>query len=176
MANLANPADLALLVDLPEDDQRVALALRRASGRFIDAVGWPVLEEEATVTLTGDGGRTLWLPGRNVTAATATIDDKPVTGTKLDRRLGALRRASGWPDGTDIEVTFTAGWEADKVPDGIQDAVLEHAAHIGTSLGLFSQESTGTSSASYSAAATTGATQKWVDAVARYAVGVGERS
>ena len=163
---LASVKDLALLLRVPEQDARLALALRRASSRFIDAVGWPVVRQENdTLVLHGDGSRSLPLPARNVTAATATIDGEPATGLVLDKRLGVLTRAAGWPYGhANIVVTYTHGWPIEEMPEGIQDAVLEHASHLALTTGVATQEGTGTSSVTWAKEATVGVTQKWTEA------------
>ena len=186
MTQLAAAKDLALLLGVPENDPRVELALRRASARFIGAVGWPVLRKvDDVLVVDGHGGRRLTLPAMNVTAAAVQIDGEPANvvtrattnqDVVLNPRLGILHRAAGWPAGpANILVTYTHGWASDEIPGDIQDAVLEQAGHIAFTLGLASQESASGLSITYSAAATGGVTQRWADAVDRYRV-TGDRT
>ena len=59
---LAETRDLAVLTGRPVSDPKIGLALRRASGAFVDAVGWPVVVTTETRVLRGDGGPELLLP------------------------------------------------------------------------------------------------------------------
>lgn len=162
---------------MPEQSPQLALALVRASARFIGAVGWPVVKHTTDILLSGEGGKILPLPAQNITAATAVIDGVGLVDARLNPRLGHLVRAAGWPCGYDnITVSYTAGWDETEIPGDIQDAVLEHAGHIVDNLGLMEQETTGPFTERYSSAAINGVTQKWSDAVERYRVGVGDRS
>lgn len=182
MANLANLSDLTLMLGVPDDDPFAALALRRASSRFIEAVGWPVIEQvAATITLRGDGGCHLQLPGMNVRDATARIGGEKVTDAALDPRLGLLTCKAGWPCGERVEVTFTAGWAEGEIPGGIQDAVLEQAAALHAAMvnkgasrvtrGPFTFEWQGGAGLGQ-----VGATATWDEAVRAYRVGIGDWS
>lgn len=176
---LAKAKDLALLLDLQEQDPRVALALRRASDAFAGAVHYPVsrvVDDE--VLLRGDGSQELFLPGRPVESATVQLPDgetvvasvAPGSDVVLDARLGVLTRPAGWPHGP-LLVTFTHGWPQDEIPGDIQDAVLEKAHQVAHTLGFIKSETTGPFNTQYE-----GVTQKWVDTAARYRIGVGDRS
>lgn len=180
MTDLATMTDLALLLRTPQDDPRAALALRRASDRFADDVGWPVAQTiDDQLLLSGHGGTRLSLPALNVTAAAVSIDGEPAInasttpdGIVLNPRLGILYRAAGWPVGfANIAITYTHGWPEGEIPGGISDAVLEQAVHNAASLGVFSQENRGSLSGSYSPGALGGTTQRWEEAVAKYRPG-----
>jgi len=166
MATLVMPMDLATLLGVPQDNPKLVLALRRASDRFVGDVGWPVAETTATVTLYGDGGIRMFVPAMNVTVATVT----DVDGVVLDSRLGMLTLAGGWVDGAAYTIVYTCGWNEVSIPGDIQDAVLEQAAHVASTLGVFSQENRGSLSGSYSAGALGGVTQRWSDTVGRYSI------
>jgi len=170
MATLVKPMDLATLLDVPQDNPKLVLALQRASDRFIGDVGWPVAEATATVTLYGDGGIRMFVPAMNVTVATVTDVDGVVIAV-LDSRLGMLTLAGGWVDGAAYTVVYTCGWNEVSIPGDIQDAVLEQAAHVASTLGVFSQENRGSLSGSYSPGALGGVTQRWSDTVDRYTIG-----
>lgn len=177
---LATLLDLATLTGLPETEPRLALALRRASGAFVDAVGWPVvLTTDEVILLRGDGSQELILPARPVISASVVIDevtevatDDPAGPLVLDGRLGVLTRRAGWPGL--VRLKWTYGYR--DIPEGIVDVVLERAAHIAEDLGLYASISTGSLSETYAAGVTGGATERWVQTVARYQVGVGDRS
>lgn len=155
------------------------LALRRASDAFAGAVHFPVLRtENDKVLLRCDGSRNLILPARPVEAASVQLDggevevagESPGSPLLLDRRLGILSRAAGWPDRDVVLVTYTHGYPEDKIPGDIQDAVLERASYVAETLGFVDSESKGPFSRSF------GVTQQWVDTVERYRIGVGDRS
>jgi hypothetical protein len=171
---LAAAADLATLTNLPATSPALLLALERASNRFRAAVGHPVhLVEDDVVLLDGDGGLTLLLPGIPCTDISVKIDGVTVTDWTVAALLGVLRRTNSfWPDGLgNIEVTFTHGW--DPIPGAIQDAVLEQAAvQALVPVGVQSESAIG-QSVTYGLASTIGVTQKWVDAVNRYRLGLG---
>lgn len=181
---LAEAKDLAILLNLPANDPGLELALRRATDAFIGAVGHPVVRTEATRLLRGDGGPELQIPARPVHSATVTLGDRSHTALPgattgsviLDGHLGTLTRPSTWPRGAMVSVTYDAGYGPDEIPGDIQDVVLERAAHIAEDLGVFRQESVGSVSVTVEAAAAGGATQRWVDTVDRYRVGVREWS
>jgi hypothetical protein len=100
------------------------------------------------------------------------------TEYRLLRRTGTLVRSGYgvWTKDYEIEVDCTYGFATNAVPGDIKDAVLEHAATLALTLAHVQQESAGATSAGYNQNATTGVTQKWVEAVARYAVGEGDES
>lgn len=180
MATLARPADLAILLGVcSEEDEKLLLALQRASDAFAAAVDWPVLESRLEHLVYGDGGKFLRLPARPVSTAEAWIGGSdladPVEGMLLDSRLGLLRCASGWPDGVPVLVRYTAGWTEEEVPGAIQDVVLERAAHLYEVPGAVKQESTLGMSITYTDASL-GVSQRWSDVVDRYMVGAGDWS
>lgn len=173
---LAKPEDLAALIRLPETSPRLLLALERASNRFRAEVGHPVhLVQGDVVELDGDGTDTLHLPAAPFTSISVKVDGAAVTDFTASRRSGVLRRACRWPDGLgNIQVTYTHGYAV--IPGAIQDAVLEQAAVQAVVLPGVQQETAGSQSITWGVSATTGATQKWTDAVNTYSLGRGDRS
>lgn len=169
---LATPEDLAVLVRKSSTDPKVRLALKRASGRFRDAVGYPVsLTTDDVLTRLGDGTDTMFLKAAPVLAVSVTSGGEtiPPDSYQLDAENGILYAVDkAWNWRTPFTITYTHGY-AD-IPEGIQDAVLEQATTICLSFAHVQQETALTNNASYGQAATVGVTQKWVDAVATYSL------
>lgn len=169
---LADPADLALKLGVPADDARLLLALRRAGDRFEGAIGYPVrLVTDDVEHVSGDGTDTLLLRCRPIVGQPAVkVDGVAVTDFSVGRHSGILRRKNRacWPDDLDnVEVTYSHGW--DQVPGDIQDAVLEQAETQYLTVVAYQSRSAGSESVTYSALAAVGVTQRWTDAVNRYA-------
>lgn len=125
LAPLATVADLEArgVVVAAEEADAVAVYLDVASTLVRDAAGSPIGEVTSTVVLEGSGGR-LHLPGKPVTAVSAVeIDGVAVTDWKL--RNGALTRSCGFPDGSEVEVTYVHGLP--EVPADIIDLVCRLA-------------------------------------------------
>lgn len=166
---LASADDLAVLVNKTPEDAKVRLALKRASGRFRDAVGYPVTRVEGdTLVLTGNGTDTLFLKGAPVTAIAVAYGGEEIEPDQydLDPVAGILYAHGVWAARKQYTVTYTHGYE--EVPEGIQDAVLEHATTLCLAYAHIQQETAGPQNASYGAAAMVGVTQKWTDAVLAY--------
>jgi hypothetical protein len=125
LSPLATVADLEArgVTVAPEEVGPVSVWLDVASSLVRDAAGSPVSETISTVILEGSGGR-LRLPGWPVTAVSAVeIDGAAVADWKL--RSGALTRSCGFPDGSEVEVTYTHGLP--EVPADIVDMVCRLA-------------------------------------------------
>lgn len=127
---LATQADLearGLTVD-PSETAMVAVYLDVASTSVREAAGSPISETTSTITLEGEPGQWLTLPGLPVSAvATVEVDGETVTDWRL--RSQRLWRAVGWTgcDGpSEVEVTQTHGL-AD-VPSDIVDLVCRMVA------------------------------------------------
>ena len=189
MADLANIDELATMTRMPATDARLVAALRRASDRFTAACEHRdgdgnyclLLVTDDEVRVSGRGTDTLLLPSAPVRAvASVRVGGQLLQPAEyqVGSRIGVLRRVNGtWPDGLEnIEVTYTHGYPADKVPGDISDAVLEHAATLATSSAHVQQESAMSKSAGYFAAAMVGTTQKWVDAVDRHSLNRGDQA
>lgn len=120
--------------------------------------------------LTGNGGRSLGLPAYGETVHSVVVNGTLVAADtyRLDKQTNSLVRRGGayWPDHAEIQVDYDHGWV--DIPEDIQDAVLEHAATIGSILIHVQQESATSVSTTYGQTATVGTTQKWVDTVDRY--------
>ncbi|XBH21608.1 hypothetical protein V5R04_15590 [Jonesiaceae bacterium BS-20] len=168
---LAHPADLAVKTGTPATDPRLLLALQRAGDRFEGKISYKInLVTDDVVLLSGDGSRHLFLPARPVVGTpTVKIAGTPTTAFEVARNNSILRHATGWPDGLDnIEVTFSHGWEIP--PADIQDAVLEQAETIFLVTVGIQSRTAGSESITTSALAAIGVTQKWTDAVEKYAL------
>lgn len=165
---------------LPPADPRVVLALKRASNRFRDAVGYPVHRVEMdSILLDGDGTPTLLLPAAPVIALAVSVEGRTLTAGvdyQLSKKNGVLRRlGTVWPDALEsVTVVYSHGWNT--IPGGIEDAVLEQASVQAKQLINVQQESAGSTSVTYGAQATVGVTSKWSEAVAKYSLGSGDRS
>ena len=110
---LAAVADLearGLTID-PTEVTLVAVYLDVASQAVREAAGVPISETTSTVTLEGEHGQWLRLPGLPISSvATVELDGEAVTDWRL--RSGMLWRAAGWSgcDGpSEVEVTYTHG-------------------------------------------------------------------
>lgn len=165
--------ELATLTSLPAEDPRLALAAKRASGRFYaDTNRETLLASDDVETANGTGGPVLLLRGAPVRSITKVLaagqELAEHVGYRVDRRAGILERVGGdWPRGLGtVEVTYRHGY--DEVPDDIADAVLEHAATIAKVAAYLTQEGGGATQAAYAKEATVGTTAKWVAAVERY--------
>lgn len=165
---LAPVASLTAL-GVPEDQAR--RALERASARFRAAVGHPVTRVTRTIVLDPPCGETLPLPGRDIRDVSVTLGGAKADGVEISPRTGVLRRRAGWGRSLGgIQVTFTSGSE--EVPEDVADAVLEHATMLAATARTpgVSQISQGSRSVSYSVTSATGVTQRWTDAVDRWAI------
>lgn len=127
---LATQADLearGLTVDASET-AIVAVYLGVASTAVREAAGTPISETTSTITLEGEPGQWLTLPGLPITAvASVELDGVAVTDWRL--RSHRLWRAAGWTgcDGpSEAEVTQTHGLPT--VPEDIVDLVCRMVA------------------------------------------------
>jgi hypothetical protein len=121
LAPLATIADLetrGVTVD-PSEVDAVNVHFGVASTLVRDAAGSPISAVTSTVTLEGRGSR-LQLPGGPATAVSdVSVDGLAVTDYKL--LSGALVRSCGFPDGSEVTVTYTHGFAT--VPADIVDLV-----------------------------------------------------
>ncbi|MFI6334135.1 hypothetical protein [Streptomyces sp. NPDC050535] len=127
---LATQADLearGLTVDSSETAM-VAVYLGVASTAVREAAGAPISETTSTITLEGEPGQWLTLPGLPVSSvATVELDGVAITDWRL--RSQRLWRAVGWSgcDGpSEVEVTQTHGLP--DVPEDIVDLVCRMVA------------------------------------------------
>ncbi|MFI6105840.1 hypothetical protein [Streptomyces sp. NPDC051310] len=99
-----------------------------ASAAVREAAGCPISQTTSTVTLDGEPGQRLRLPGPPVTAVSAVlIDGQAVTDYRL--RSSVLWLASGWSptcEPSEVTVTYTHGLPT--VPADIVDLVCRIAA------------------------------------------------
>ncbi|MFD5724659.1 hypothetical protein ACFWMT_00970 [Streptomyces sp. NPDC058368] len=121
LATLDDLAELGLTVET--DETTVANRyLAVASAAVRDAAGSPISQTTSTVTLEGDTGQRLRLPGLPVqSVAAVAIDGVAVTDWRL--RSGTLWRFGGWTNiqPSDVVVTYTHGLP--EVPADIIDLV-----------------------------------------------------
>lgn len=127
---LATVADLearGLTVDASETDIAEQY-LEVASAAVREAAGAPISETTSTITLEGEAGQRLTLPGLPVSeVASVELDGAAVTDWRL--RSQRLWRAAGWTgcDGpSEVEVTYTHGLPT--IPADIVDLVCRMAA------------------------------------------------
>ncbi|MFH8805482.1 hypothetical protein ACH4F6_39075 [Streptomyces sp. NPDC017936] len=129
LAPLATVDDLearGLAVDAAETNI-VNVYLRVASAAVREAAGTAISRTTSTITLEGESGQRLTLPGPPIVSVdVVTVDGRPVTDWRL--RSGRLWRAAGWTgcEPSDIEVTYTHGLA--EVPEDIVDLVCRMAA------------------------------------------------
>jgi hypothetical protein len=125
MDPLATVADLEArgVVIAPEEAGPLAVWLDVASELVRDAAGSPISATDSTVTLEGSGSR-LMLPGQPVTAVSGvSVDGVAVSDYKL--RSGAVWRPCGFPDGSEVVVSYMHGLPV--VPADIVDLVCRLA-------------------------------------------------
>ena len=167
---LATPEDLAVLVRKSPTDPKVRLALKRASGRFRDAVGYQVSQVvDDTLTRLGNGTDVMLLKGAPVTAVSVSsgAETIPADSYTLDAEAGILYAVdSVWNWRTPFTITYTHGYA--EIPEGIEDAVLEQAVTQCLAFAHVQQETAATNNASYGKEATVGIKKKWTDAVLTY--------
>ncbi len=187
---LASPHELAQLVGGSASDPQLLSQLRTASNRFRNAVGHDVTRTTVAQDLAGSGSSVLILPVAPVISVEAVaVDGQPVAPARyrLARSSGILTLRSGiWPRGAGmVELEYTYGFEPGQplepddgkpaeplagIPEGIQSVVLQLAeVLLNVEAGVSSTTVLGDTT-QFGAAATVGATQDWVDAVARYAI------
>ncbi|MEU6295012.1 hypothetical protein [Streptomyces erythrochromogenes] len=127
LAGIEDLSQRGLAVE-PEETGITEVYLGVASTAVREAAGAPISSTTSTLTVEGESGQWLRLPGLPVTAvATAKIDGVTVTDWRL--RSGMLWRSAGWTncDGpAEVEVTYTHGLAA--VPADIIDLVCRMAA------------------------------------------------
>ncbi len=127
---LATVADLTargLTVD-PSETAIVGVYLDVASTAVREAAGSPISQTTSTITLEGEPGQWLTLPGLPISAVSSVkVDGETVTDWRL--RTERLWRAAGWTgcDGpSEVEVTYTHGLAV--VPADIVDLVCRMVA------------------------------------------------
>ncbi|MFJ8583623.1 mobile element protein [Streptomyces sp. NPDC093595] len=177
---LADPAELAVWLGVPETDTKLVAALNAASRRFRGAVRHPVtLVAGDTVTLDGPGAYTVLLPAAPVVAVASVVLDGTtlVAGTDYEwSQDGYLRRLSTpWPAALRcLTVTYTHGYA--QIPDDIQEVVIDQARAIYAVQPGVQQKTVGSQSVTFGAQAATGVTAQWSAAVEKYQLNRGDRA
>jgi hypothetical protein len=172
---LADPADLAALLDRPADDPQLLAALRAASRRFRGQVRHPVsLVTEDTTHLDGTGEAVLQLPAAPIVRVREVlVDGQVLEGVKVRRQAGLLLHPDGcWPAWSDITVTWDHG--LDPVPGEVAEAVVDQARIIYRTDPAIQQITTGTESVSFAATAAVGITSQWAAAVEAHRLNRGD--
>lgn len=171
---LAWPEELAEWLPVGPDDTKLLAALKAASRRFTGAVRHPVrLVTDDTLILSGNGTTRLLLPAAPIVTITSVlIDDEEVTDYKVMRREGILRRDCGWPDWSEITVTWDHG--SDPVPDDVQEAVIDQARSIYRVQPGVQTIQAGGESITYGSTAATGVTSQWTAAVQAHQLNRGD--
>lgn len=177
---LADPAELAVWLGVPQTDSKLQAALNAASRRFRGAVRHPVtLVFGDTVVLDGNGREALLLPAAPVTAVASVELDSEVLehGVAYEWSAdGFLRRLGGcWPDRLRcVEVTYSHGYAM--VPEDIQEVVLDQARAIYAVTPGVQQKTVGSQSVTFGAQAATGVTAQWSAMVEKYRLNAGDRA
>ncbi|TDC02603.1 mobile element protein [Micromonospora fluostatini] len=175
---LADPARLARLLGVPDDDPRMLDALAAASGRFRGQVHHSVhLVEGDEVWLDGDGSTELFLPAAPVVARPRVfVDDRELDASEFEwSRKGILRRRAGWPDRLDaVRVLYDHGYA--QIPADVEEVVIDQARVIHEVTPGVQTVQAGGESVTYGSTATTGVTAQWTTAVEAYRVGRGDRA
>ncbi|MFF2651474.1 mobile element protein [Streptomyces sp. NPDC058045] len=172
---LADPQDLAELLQLPVDDVQMLAALRAATRRFRGQVRHPVsLVTDDQVFLDGTGGKVLRLPAVPVRAVRSVmVDGVELEGVRVRRQAGLLLHPSGcWPAWSEITVTYDHG--LDPVPEDVAEVVVDQARTIYRTDPAIQQITTGTESVSFAATAAVGITEQWRAAVEAHRLNRGD--
>lgn len=172
---LADPADLAALLNVPVTDVQMLAALRAASRRFRGQVRHPVsLVTGDTVFLDGTGKAVLPLPAAPVLAVTAVeVDGVALTGVKVRRQAGLLLHPDGcWPQWSEVAVTYDHGHNPP--PEDVAEVVVDQARVIYRTDPAIQQITTGTESVSFAATAAVGVTEQWRAAVEAHRLNRGD--
>ncbi|HET9381321.1 MAG TPA: mobile element protein [Streptomyces sp.] len=172
---LADPADLAALLNVPVNDVQMLAALRAATRRFRGQVRHPVsLVTDDTVFLDGTGKAVLHLPAAPVLAVAAVeVDGVTLTGVKVRRQAGLLLHPDGcWPEWSEVTVTYDHG--LDPKPEDVAEAVVDQARVIYRTDPAIQQITTGTESVSFAATAAVGVTEQWRAAVEAHRLNRGD--
>jgi len=175
---LAKADDLSLALGVAADDPLLLLALVEASNRFRGEVRHYVSEETTTLTLDGNGLRSIRLPAMNVRPETVICAIDASLADVQTSSSGVVRRRDNalFPVGfSNVSITYVAGYPDDAIPVDIQAAVLD-VAKLTHSVrrGVSSYQVGGISVAQGGDAI--GVTQTWTDVVAAYQIKVGDRA
>ncbi|KAF0646711.1 MULTISPECIES: hypothetical protein [Streptomyces] len=176
---LADPEELAASLGVPATDPKLLWALNAASRRFRGAVRHPVsLVAGDTVTLDGNGQRSVLLPAAPVTAVGSIALDGAVltVGSDVDWSTdGYLRRLGGcWPDRLRcIDVVYTHGY--DPIPEDIAEVVIDQARALYRIDPGVQTRTVGGQSVTFGVQAAIGVTAQWAAAVERYQLNRGDR-
>lgn len=176
---LADPAELAVWLGVPETDPKLIAALNAASRRFRGAVRHPVsLVAGETVVLDGNGLESVLLPCAPVTAVSSVKLDGETLTVNTDYAWSAdgyLRRLNGrWPCRLRcIEGVYSHGYSL--IPEDIQEVVIDQARAIYRVQPGVQTLQVGSQNIGFGAQASIGVTAQWSAAVERYRLNRGDR-
>lgn len=177
---LADPAELAVWLGVPETDGKLLAALAAASRRFRGAVRHPVtLVVDDVVILDGTGSGSVLLPAAPVVAvASVELEGTALTaGTDFAWSADGFLRRLGcpWPCTLRcLEVIYSHGNEL--VPEDVQEVVLDQARAMYAIQPGVQQKTVGSQSVTFGAQAATGVTAQWAAVVEKYQLNRGDRA
>lgn len=178
---LADPADLAVWLRVPADDQLLLAALKAATRRFRGAVRHPVTAvEDDTIVLDGNGRDAILLPAAPVTAVTSVLLDgtELVEGTDYAWSADGYLRSLGcavWPARLRcLRVVYSHGHDPAAIPEDIQEAVIDQARSMYRVQPGVQAYTAGSESVTFGAQASVGVTAQWSAAVAAHQLQSGD--
>ena len=137
------------------DNPKAATALAAASQAIRNYCGWHISPSLECTAYPAGGGIVTRLPAGYVSAVESVVEDSETLSSDdySWRRDGLLKRACPyrWSDEWDaIEVTYTAGYEAEAVPDLVETVCAIASGVLSVAAGVVSESADGVS-ISYSA-------------------------
>lgn len=178
---LADPADLAIWLGVPDTEPKLLQALGAASSRFRGQVRHHVsLVTGDVLTLDGHGARSVLLPAEPVTAVTSLLLDGEalVDGTDFEwSEDGYLRRLGCglWPNKLRcIRITYSHGYA--EIPEDIAEAVIDQARSQYIVRPGVATMQVGGQQVGFGAQASIGVTAQWSAAVEKYRLNRGDRT
>lgn len=127
---------------------RVESALKAASQVIRNYCGWHICPELECVAEPKGSGRVKRLPAAyvsEVTSVTESGEELPADGYEW-RKDGLIRRKDKWSDAWGaIEVTYTAGYDVEAVPDLAEAVAAITAGVLSVSAGVASESADGVS-------------------------------
>lgn len=176
---LADPADLAAWLNVPDSDPLLLQALAAASSRFRGAVRHHVTHVvDDVLTLDGNGVASLLLPAAPVTAVTSVVLDGEALAESVDYAWsgdGYLRRIGGllWPDRLRcLTVTYSHGHQ--EPPEDVAEVVIDKARTLYAVRPGVQSVQVGGQQVKFGAQAAVGVTAQWSELVERYRLNRGD--
>ncbi|MFF1709315.1 mobile element protein [Streptomyces sp. NPDC058268] len=178
---LADPADLAIWLGVPDTDPKLLQALGAASSRFRGQVRHHVsLVTDDEFTLDGTGTRSILLPAQPVTAvASLRLEGAElVDGTDFEWSQDGYVRRLGcglWPNKLRcIQGVYSHGYAV--IPEDIAEAVIDQARSQYIVRPGVATMQVGGQQVGFGAQASIGVTAQWSAAVEKYRLNRGDRT